>query len=678
VAGLGEEPVRKVLKNLGLTGKEAEVYIFLAKHGMKRTGEVSKGVRTDKSEVYRILKSLQSKRLVEKTLETPTRFTVVPFETILDSFVKAKREEAASVEKAKEELLSYFERFSRIGPEAVPEKFAVIEGDKKIYPKILQMAKETRNQLSAVATVLGLMRAEQSGIIDAALNHPLKSKIQFRFLTELSEQNLDAMKTLLKKIPKTKVNFKGRSSELGLQLPPRMVIRDNEEILFFITPKTDRVIAEQDDVCLWTNCSALVQSFTSVFEDSWRNASDADSKITEIETGRITPKSYLSFTFNEESAARKYDEVILSAKQDIVIMTSSGGLMELAKKIELLKVSAGRGASIRIMAPVTSENLAATQQLSEYCKVRHVPIGYLRIVLVDGTNLFQFKKLPTDQEKQEPAAYYENMFLTGDYEYVYRIRNTLDDIWKNARPPSSLTLESTGQSLFRKVELPIENEEPSATLTEREVVDKIIHAHRIPAKNPFKDMTRCYGSIAEALIHPPDYFNLPDFMIWILHYNKQSAFGAEDCVIVHLPLETPLGKIYAPVAVVGNSSKAIAFRKGVYAGTPAEKNCVSVKEDKLQVRVQGNTLFAAWTTPITLYPPSCVLPPSAILFEGYGELRTGVFKTGVRSGRKQTWEYNGFPAFVTFFHPASKYSGPGTDGLFGRDVIMTTYPPPTE
>jgi hypothetical protein len=30
---------------------------------------------------------------------------------------------------------------------------------------------------------------------------------------------------------------------------------------------------------------------------------------------------------------------------------------------------------------------------------------------------------------------------------------------------------------------------------------------------------------------------------------------------------------------------------------------------------------------------------------------------------------------VTFFHPASKYSGPGTDGRINRDVVTTIHPP---
>jgi hypothetical protein len=431
-------------------------------------------------------------------------------------------------------------------------------------------------------------------------------------------------------------------------------------------------------VCLWTNCKALVQSFTAVFEDLWRNASDVERKIIEVETGRVTPKSYMNFDVNEEAAARRQDEAILSAKRDIMMMTSSEGLIESAKRIELLKVVAGRGVSIRIMAPLTSENLASTHQLSECCEVRHVPVGHSRIILVDGINLFQFKKLPTEQKKPESTAYSENLFFTADYDYVYKMKNVLDNVWRNARSPSSVTLESTGRSLFRGVDFLAEDEKPSKKLTEKDVVDKIISAQRIPAKDPFKDMSIYYGSIAEAVIHPPDYFNLPDMMIWVLHFNKQSTFGAEDCLLIYSQLETPMGKTYAPVAVVGDSPTATTFRRGVYAGTPAAQNCVLVKKDELQVHVQGSTLFAGWTVPIPLYPPSYILPPSALIFEGYGELRTGVFKSGARSGRRQTFEFNGFNAFVTFFHPASKYSGPGTDGLFARDVIMTTYPPSTE
>ena len=436
VTGLGEEPVRKVLKNLGLTEKEAEVYIFLAKHGVQRSGEIGKRIKTDRSEVYRILKSLQAKDLVEATLEAPTRFIAVPFENIIDSFIKSKRDEAASVETAKKELLSYFERFGKTGQEPLPEKFVVIERSSKIYPKILQMTKETKNQLSTVATVSSLVHADQFGIFDAAFTHPLKTKIQFRFLTELSEQNLNTMKTLLNRTPKTGFNFKGRNPDLGLQLAPRMVIRDDEEILFFITPKTDTSATPQEDVCLWTNCKALVQSFTAVFEDLWRNATAIERKIAEIETGKPTPQTY--FIIGDAQVAKnRYDTTLHLAKKEIMMMTSSEGLIGLCKNTELLKELTVRGVSVRIMAPITGENLKAVQQLSECCEIRHVPLGYSITTIVDGQTLFQLKSAPSDQEKRHESPCFENMFFTSDYEYVYKMKSMLNNIWKSGSSEGS-------------------------------------------------------------------------------------------------------------------------------------------------------------------------------------------------------------------------------------------------
>jgi len=61
-----------------------------------------------------------------------------------------------------------------------------------------------------------------------------------------------------------------------------------------------------------------------------------------------------------------------------------------------------------------------------------------------------------------------------------------------------------------------------------------------------------------------------------------------------------------------------------------------------------------------------------MLFEGYGELKTGTFEVKSQwASRAQLYEFNGFEAFVTLFHPTSKYVGPGTDGLLCRDLVVT-------
>jgi len=93
--------IKKTLKNFGLTEKEAEIYIILAKHGILTGGQISKLTKMQRPHVYRILKSLKKKRVVDSTLEAPTRFSSVPFEKILDENIKIKQEEAIILEETK-------------------------------------------------------------------------------------------------------------------------------------------------------------------------------------------------------------------------------------------------------------------------------------------------------------------------------------------------------------------------------------------------------------------------------------------------------------------------------------------------------------------------------------------------------------------------------------------------
>lgn len=93
------------------------------------------------------------------------------------------------------------------------------------------------------------------------------------------------------------------------------------------------------------------------------------------------------------------------------------------------------------------------------------------------------------------------------------------------------------------------------------------------------------------------------------------------------------------------------------------------------MQVHGNTLLAAWTVPIPLLFKSYVIPPAAILFEGYGDVKTAKIVDIRPDGSGCTVEFNSLEAFVTFMHPSGKYTGPGTEGVLNREVIMEATPP---
>jgi sugar-specific transcriptional regulator TrmB len=683
--GLSQEQVIKTLVGLGLTHIDARVYIFLAKKGPIKAGDAAKALRIKRQQFYRSLKNLQSKAIVSATLERPARFSAVSFEKVIDLFIRAKLEEAKKIEHDKTALLSSWQAIQVGEAPDTSARFMVIEGRNIIYSRIKQMIDETKSQLSIISTVTGLARADQFGILDASFKHPLRSKLKFKFLTHLTEHNVDTIKSFLKETPKTELRFELRNPNLGLSLFPRMVIRDDEEVMFFITPKVDESMSEQDKVCLWTNCKSLVHSFLAMFEDLWRNSTDIERKIAEIETGKPTPKTFV--ITNAEAVKKKYDEVFQSAKEEILLLTSSKGLIESLKNMSQLKNWNKKGISVKFMAPVVKENLEAVEQLSKFCAVRHVPIHYWGTTIVDGKHLFQFKTPSSEQEERDSTLRFNNAFYTDDLEWVENMKIALNDIWTSARAPSVATLESIigpygppivplpKDILLSKIDFAVIDLKPPGAITEKDVLNKIIHAQKIQTKDPFKDLSKGYGSHALGIIHPPSQFNLPDMMIHAWKHDKQSSFGEEDTIIVHLWLETPTGHAYVPVAIAGDNPIGQTAWRAVYANTPAGKNIQLFKKDQIQVRVYGNTLFAGWTEPIPLYPAKYVLPPACILFEGYGDVKTEALTIIYPSGYKIESEQNFFDAFVTFIHPASKYSGPGTDGIIARDHISTNIPP---
>ncbi len=687
---MAEETIKKILKNLALTQKEAEVYVFLSKHGVLKCIDIAKGMKRHKAQIYRILKILVDKGLLESTLEAPARFSAVPFETVIDLSIRAKRDEAAQMEIAKNQILSYWRsiRKAELGPPL--EKFFVIEGNSKIYSKISQMIKETKSDLSAVSTVQGLWRADQFGLFDTILTHPLGSRIRFRFITDLTNQDLNLVKTLLMRMPTEKFNIKGRNPELGLQLAPRMIIKDANEILLFITPRIGTSEQGQDESCLWTNCKELVYAFSAVFEELWRNSTGIDEKIAEIEESKTTPNT--CFIGDPERARKTYFETAGSAEKEIVILTSSEGIIDYSHNVALVKRWVNNGVSVKILAPITSKTLNAALHLSRHFVVKHVSSSHIDTTIIDGKRLFQFKICQSRQDLGESVPSFEGVYYTDNRKFVERALRKLDQIWKRAPTPSMLTMESllgsvpvvnSERSMDSSVRIVEKKEwfgsssvevDEKQLLTETDLLEK--------AKRYLNDTTResvAFGTTGQVIIRPPSRVNMPDIMIDAWRIRKPTILGEGNTLIVSLWLTVPTGSFaFVPVAVVEtNPNPQLAkFYESMFAGIPAGSNVIHVNDSELRVWSQGKSLFAGWTQHIPLPPINSSLPPSCLLFDAIGEARTQKYTIPkLPSGYSGTCEYTGFDAFVTFISPTWKYAGPATEAVFGMNVLMTSIAP---
>ena len=540
---MGEETIKKVLRNSGLTNKEAEMYVFLAQKNALKATEIAKLLKKDRAQVFRILQNLQTKGFVEATLDFPTQYTIVPFENILESIVEAKREEVVFIEKAKEDLLNYMKKKRQSEPSL--EKFVVIKGRKRIYAKIKQMIRNTKHQLSATTTVSALIHADRFDVFDAVFNHPLRSQIQYHFITELSKQNLKAVNMILKRTPKTDFNFKVRNPDLGLKLFPRMITRDNEEVIFFTTPESNET--GKDEICLWTNSKSLVQTFTAVFEDLWHNSTDLQARIAEMETRQKSD----DITIELERIEREYQKSLLSAEKEIMMITSSKNLIHLWQTEPPFREWAKHNVSVKIMAPITKKNLMIAENLSEFCQIRHVAAGQLITTVIDGKYLFQFKITPENPEELGATPSFETPFYSDDLDYVGKMKVMMDDLWRNAKVPSKTTLEAILESPPAEANAFIDNsytysrpdspyrksiisyEEKPRMVTEKEVLSKMKNASKHPVRPPL-DAIVFYGERASAVIRQLNHLKLPEMIIEVYKWNEKSSFGAENWLIISL------------------------------------------------------------------------------------------------------------------------------------------------
>ena len=106
IAGLTQDWMLKTLVSLGFKQKEAQIYVHLAVNGPKRAQDIAKALDTQKLQVYRNLRKLRSKEVVNATSNLPAEFAAVSFEKVLDVFMKVAAEQAKALQVNRKDLLT--------------------------------------------------------------------------------------------------------------------------------------------------------------------------------------------------------------------------------------------------------------------------------------------------------------------------------------------------------------------------------------------------------------------------------------------------------------------------------------------------------------------------------------------------------------------------------------------
>ncbi len=502
---MSEKDVTKFLQILGLSKREIQVYMFLAKSGVQSTSFVAKRLKMERVQAYRTFKKLQEKGFIEATLERPTRFTIVPFETLVDSFINAKKNEITNLTDQKQPLLTAWQSISAPESEYPVAKFSIITGKKKIHAKMLSMIEESNAEVIVLTTALGLIQEDIAGVFDTAFISSQERNIPFQVITEISHENLKIVERIDRSISEEKLNFKLRHVNMNSKFFPRFLIKDEEEAMLYAPFGDEASVLNLEDEGLWINDKMFISVLKAFFVQMWQGGVDASRRIDELKSG--IPLGETLIIKDPEEAWSKVTEVLDSAKRDIVIITTSQSINRLSEKDPLINYFK-KGLKIQLMASIDLDNLEPAQRLSTRYEIKHVPISYLTMMLVDNKHLFMFKMPPLNDFGTESAFYLADAFYSSDPSQIERVSEMLSDIWKRGIEISEIsnqagtklpTVEaSTTDTVAKLVDKMLqnnvtsvlinENHKPVGVINDRDLLKEIVEEHKDPKKTLAKDL----------------------------------------------------------------------------------------------------------------------------------------------------------------------------------------------
>jgi sugar-specific transcriptional regulator TrmB len=252
--------IEETLTRFGLLKNEIRVYMYLARAGEKKAGEIAEAISLHRTETYRILRDLEKKGIVFSIFEKPLKFTAVPLDKAIDLLVDAEKIKIKLLEQEKTSLVELWQSMPQLKVENVKkELFQMLEGEQQMLIKANEILDKTEEKFQIFASADYLSELYYNDFSDK-----LKSqahKVEITLVTDDSLKSayfIDQMKLLCK------------SQRIAdKQNLPCFMISDNKEVLIAFHEKDndsqDNVKKKYRTAAIWTNYTALVNTLQMLF-----------------------------------------------------------------------------------------------------------------------------------------------------------------------------------------------------------------------------------------------------------------------------------------------------------------------------------------------------------------------------------------------------------------------------
>jgi sugar-specific transcriptional regulator TrmB len=254
----------QVLIDLGLTGKQAKVYLALVSLGPSKVLTVSRLSNVARSDVYPTLIKLQQRGLIEKVLKNPVEYRAIPLNKGLSFLLEetTKRYQKISAETSMLHHMIELEKPNNAGHKDNPQFVSISKG-KTVVAKLREALEKTNKSFDVVLS----WKRFSSGLSDTfaeTIENVWMRKVKTRFIVECPFKNKTSMDLIryCRKHPSCQIRF--------IRFLPRTIfgIYDQKETFITEDPKTHL----PDSPALWSTNSSLIALVQDHFEIQWQAA----------------------------------------------------------------------------------------------------------------------------------------------------------------------------------------------------------------------------------------------------------------------------------------------------------------------------------------------------------------------------------------------------------------------
>lgn len=254
----------QTMTKLGLTSRQAIVYLWLAKSGTASIKTISKGTKIARQHIYKITESLNQIGLLEKVLDVPTKFKATPIEIGISILMENKNKEFINLKTESTDLIKIVKK-QKISSSVQDEKpeFVVVSGKALTLSKLHQGLGESQKTIDGIGAWIGIRKAFYNNY--EKIKKSLAKGIQIR-------QIIDT--------PPNKELFKNEFKEL-LEHPLYSVkcIPPPPPAIMFLCDKkvamiSHSVASPEETPDLWVTNQHLVRILQDYFEMLWSKATE--------------------------------------------------------------------------------------------------------------------------------------------------------------------------------------------------------------------------------------------------------------------------------------------------------------------------------------------------------------------------------------------------------------------